>query len=87
MIVPQGAATEDAVRRGLRRLVSNERSSVNDCGRRSLQIEIEETEIDAMIEEKDKTADKNGAEMDGRLTQRWPTFRSAFRDNASNHQT
>lgn len=60
---------------------------MNECARRSYQIEIEETEVDAMIDEKDKTAEIRKPDVDVRMIQRWPTGRSIFRDNASKHKS
>lgn len=87
VFIPQGALTEDAVRRGLRALAPTDRSNMNECARRSYQIEIEETEVDAMIDEKDKTAEIRKPDVDVRMIQRWPTGRSIFRDNASKHKS
>jgi hypothetical protein len=78
VVVQHGVATEDAVRRGLRRLASTDR---NECSGGKPQ-DIEETEVDGMIPQ----MEPSNAKVKGviaRVSQRWPTMYSVFRDNAS----
>ena len=85
-MIPPGAATQEAVLLGLRRLSSTpgERTSRHlDCaGHQQLST------IDEMEEENDDKDDvgKTQSDLSGtdpRMSQRWPTARSILRDNAS----
>ncbi|EFX86106.1 hypothetical protein DAPPUDRAFT_313112 [Daphnia pulex] len=78
VVVQHGVATEDAVCRGLRRLATTER---NECSGGKPQ-DIEDTEVDGMMPQ----IEPSDAKVKGviaRVSQRWPTMYSVFRDNAS----
>ena len=74
MFIQQHAANEEAVRLGLRRLVKTERSS--NC-RDIDQFSIEEVETFT-------NGNRSTNPKDIRLSQKWPTLSSVFRDVASN---
>ena len=77
MFIQHDAASEEAVRLGLRRLATTtERSNKLDCGAIQ-QFSIEETE---------KSIDENtGLKTNNiRMSQKWPTLGSIFRDISSN---
>ncbi len=79
VVVHHGGATEDAVRQGLRRLASPEQTSRRIDNEK--QDIIEDTEGDAMIAKGIST--KNQKVSSRRVSQRWPTMYSVFRDSAS----
>lgn len=79
VVVQHRVATEDDVRRGLRRLASPDRPNRMD----ETKIDaIDEMETNTMMSQR-KVSIVKTSPLNTRVTQRWPTFRSVFRDNAS----
>lgn len=78
VVVQHGVVTEDAVRKGLRRLATTERS---ECAG-GTQDDIQESEIDVMMHQKEESDPKMKSGI-ARVSQRWPTMYAVLRDNAS----
>uniref|UniRef100_A0A0P5R0U9 Cation efflux protein/ zinc transporter n=1 Tax=Daphnia magna TaxID=35525 RepID=A0A0P5R0U9_9CRUS len=78
VVVQHGIVTEDAVRKGLRRLATTERS---ECAG-GTQGDIQESEIDVMMSQKGESDPKMKSVI-ARVSQRWPTMYAVLRDNAS----
>ncbi|XP_057376266.1 proton-coupled zinc antiporter SLC30A1-like [Daphnia carinata] len=78
VFVQHGVATEDAVRKGLRRLATTDRS---ECAG-GTQDDIQESEIDVMMPQREEL-DTRTKGVIARVSQRWPTMYAVLRDNAS----
>lgn len=79
VVVQHGGATEDAVRQGLRRLATTERSHRLDYANVKLE-GIEETENSHMVKQ---SKENDRKDVVNRVSQRWPTIYSIVRDNSS----
>lgn len=86
MVIQPGAATQEAVRLGLRRLSTApcDRPSSLDCAGNQQLSTIDEVEEEDQGETR---VNLNSSGTDTRMSQRWPTARSVIRDNASKEKT